>query len=61
MKSKVTAALPGQRCAPSPTMMVAAARLRFAYSGCEVGNERKRMERKACSVGCVAVFVDAER
>ena len=61
MKIEVTAVLPGQRCAPSPTMMVAAARLHFACSGCEVGNERKKMERKACSVGCVAIFVGAKR
>ena len=61
MKNEVTATLPGQRCAPSPTMMVAAARLRFACSGYEVGNERKKMERKVCSMGCVAIFVGAER
>ena len=61
MKNEVAAALPGQRCALSPTMMVAAARLRFACNGREVGNERKKMEWKICSVGCVALFVGTER
>ena len=61
MKIEVAAALPGRGCAPSPTMMMAAARLRFACSGCEVEIERKKMEWKACPVGCFAVLIGAER